>query len=127
MSYERMRTISLKPTTAAMVANTFVKVTTAGEIVTAGNTEDAIGIVLADSALNDQTYVPVALLDGAKVEVLAGAGVTAGARVMSNATGKAITAVGATARVLGFALETAANADERITIIARPAAGEFVA
>lgn len=127
MSYQTVRTVSLKPSTAAIVANTFVKVTTAGEITTAGNTQDAIGIALEPSALNDQTFISVALLDGAKVEVLAGAGVTAGARVMSNASGKAITAVGATARVLGWALETAGNADERITILARPASGEFVA
>lgn len=127
MTYQTVRTVSLKPTTAAIAANTFVKITTVGEIVNSGNTEDAIGIAMEPSALNDQTFIAVALLDGAKIEVTVGAGVTAGARVMSNAAGKAITAVGATARVLGFALETASNDGERITILGRPASGEFVA
>lgn len=127
MTYQSVRAVSRKPSTATIVANTFVKVSTNGEIVTCGNAEDAYGIALQASATNDQTFISVALLDGADVEVLAGAAVTAGARIMSNASGKAITATGATARVLGQAFEAAAADGERITIAARPASGEFVA
>ena len=49
-----------------------------------------------------------------RVQVLAGAGITAGAAVMSNASGRAITAT-STNTVLGYALEGASN-NQVITI-----------
>ena len=123
---EAVRAITMTPTTAALPKNRFVKVTAGGEVVLAGNTEDAIGVSLTPTAATDQEPIAVGLLDGAKLRVETGAGITVGARVMSNAAGKAITATGATARVLGWALETSGGDGEIITILGQKAAGEFV-
>jgi hypothetical protein len=46
---------------------------------------------------------------------------------MSDATGRCIDAVGATARVLGFSLNATAAAGEVVTIVSQKQAGEFVA
>ena len=88
---------------------------------------DAIGVSQEASAAASAVPIPVAILNGGKVDVEAGAVVTVGARVMSDATGRAITAVGATARTLGWALNTTGAAGEMITVLASKAAGEFVA
>lgn len=128
MAFENGQSATFTPTTAVISQYRFVKVTTGGEIAYSGNTEDAIGVALVASALNDQTEIPVAMIDGAtKCTVEAGAGITVGARVMSDASGRAITAVGATARVLGWALQTAGNSGEFITVLLQKQAGEFVA
>jgi hypothetical protein len=127
MAFESVRSITMVPADAAISQYRFVKITTDAEVTLAGNTEDAIGVALVASALNDNTEIPVALLDGAKLTVEAGAAITIGARVMSDASGRVITAVGATARVLGWALQTAGAAGEYITIIGQKQAGEFVA
>jgi hypothetical protein len=126
MSTESARSISLTPIAGAVAVLRFVQMN-AAEVEQCGNTLDAIGISLEASAVATQIAIPVALLDGAKLEVEAGAVVAAGVRVMSDATGRCITAVGATARVLGTSLTASGAAGEVITIIARPASGEFVA
>lgn len=123
MSFENIVTASFVPTAPAIAQFTFVKVTTGGAVTTAGNTEDAIGIAMEASALNATAAIPVALLNGSRCEVTCGAGVTAGANVMSNADGKAITATGATAKILGVALETSTALNQRITILTQKAAG----
>jgi Uncharacterized conserved protein (DUF2190) len=69
------------------------------------------GVALA-AAAGDGSVLPVAY-DG-RVQVLAGASITAGAAVMSNASGRAITAT-ATNTVLGYAIEGGAN-NQVITI-----------
>jgi len=50
-------------------------------------------------------------------KMLAGAAVTAGAEVMCDTSGRAITAVTTGNRILGIALETAANANEVIAVL----------
>lgn len=128
MPYESVRTLTMTPVTANVInKNRFVAVVTAGEVDESVNTGDAIGVSLEASAAASGTPIPVAILDGAKILVESGAGITVGARVMSDATGRAITATGATARVLGIALETASNSGEMITVLGQKAAGEFVA
>lgn len=107
--------------------NRFVNVVTAGEVDEALNAGDAIGVSQEASAAASATEIPVAVLNGGKIDVESGAAITVGARVMSDATGRAITATGATARVLGIALETSGAAGQVITVLAKPASGEFVA
>lgn len=133
MVYEATRSISLEADVGQdLPARRFVAMSATG-VILAGNTLDAVGVSLElydDSeqvAGNASRTIAVALLDGAKVEVEAGAGVVAGVRVMANAAGQAITATGAAARTLGFALNAADNLGDIITIVGSKAAGEFVA
>jgi hypothetical protein len=127
MAFENGQSLTLVPSTAAISQYRFVKMGTSGEISHAGNAGDAIGVALQESVLNDQTEIAVAMIDGAtKCTVEAGAGVTVGDRIMSDASGRVITATGATARVLGWALATASNAGEYITVLLQKQAGEFV-
>ena len=135
MAFAEVRPISLKVNVAAHNADIpqrrFVNFTANG-LRLAGNAGDAVGVTLEaydDSefdAGNASDVIPVGLLDGGRLEVQAGAAVAAGARVMSNASGQAITATGATARVLGIAQTAAGAANEVITVIGLKAAGEFV-
>lgn len=127
MTVQAARSISLIPG-SAITRKRFVALATDGQIDHAGNGADAIGVSLEDAALAADPAIPVALLDGAVLEVEAGAAIaTPGLRVMSDASGRAITAVGATVRVLGVALDAAGGAGEIIRVIASKAAGEFVA
>ena len=124
--YESARSISLTPG-SAITQRRFVTLASDGMIDHTGNTLQAHGISLEAATAAADPAIPVAVLDGAKLEVEAGAAVAVGARVMSDASGRAITAAGATARVLGVALTAAGAAGEIITIIGLQAAGEFVA
>lgn len=128
MSFEHNRAITLLPVTANEINQCrFVSIGANGEVDETTAAADAVGVSLEGSAIGSSVAIPVSLLDGAKVEVTAGTGgVTAGNRVASDATGRAIVAVGATTRVLGFALTTAAE-NQIVTIIGQKAAGEFVA
>lgn len=135
MPYEAVRSISLPVNVTAATADIpqrrFVNFVAGGLRLPAAS-GDAVGVTLElydDSefdAGNASDVIPVALLDGARIEVEAGAAVAIGARVMANVNGQAITAAGATARVLGIAQTAAAAAGEVITIIGLKAAGEFV-
>lgn len=49
------------------------------------------------------------------VPVISGAAVAAGAAIMTNASGKLITAATAGSRIIGYALEAAGAADQQIT------------
>ena len=137
MSFKSVEAISLNPTgNVAIRQKRFVAfgsaVATIQEVGTSGG--EAVGISLEASPDSDDADVTVsqgtaaiavAKLDSAEVEVEAGAAVAVGARVMSDGQGRAITATGATARVLGYALQPAAAAGQIITIFARGASGEF--
>ncbi len=128
MSFEANRSITMLPVVANVInQNRFVEVVTGGLVDESTAAGDAVGVSLEASLAAASVAIPVSLLDGSKVEVTSGAAVAAGVRVMADATGRAITATGATARVLGFSLSASANADEVITIVGIKAAGEFVA
>lgn len=127
MSFEANRAITLIPVAANVInQNRFVNIVTAGEVDESTAAGDAIGVSLEESLATASVAIPVSLLDGAKVEVEAGATVAAGVRVMADATGRAITATGATARVLGVSL-SGGDVNEVITIVGLKSAGEFVA
>lgn len=133
MPFEAVRSISLAADAGQdLPARRFVAMSATG-IILSGNTLDSVGVSLelyddSEFALdNASNVIPVALLDGAKIEVEAGAAIAAGARVMANASGQAITAVGVTARVLGFAVAAVGASGEIVTIVGSKAAGEFVA
>ena len=127
MSFESNRSITLTPVAANVInQNRFINIVTAGEVDESTAAGDAVGVSLEASAAASGVTIPVSLLDGAKMEVELGATVAAGARIMSDATGRAITATGATARVLGITL-TGGDINEIATIVGLKAAGEFVA
>lgn len=124
--FESNRAITVIPVTTAVPQGRFLSLNASGNVALTGSTLDALGVSDSASAASSQVAIGMILLDGGKIEVEAGATVAAGDRVMSDATGRAITAVGATARVLGVALE-AATIGQALTIIGQKAAGEFVA
>lgn len=127
MSNESNRTITLLPVVANVInKHRFVSILTGGLVDETLANADAVGVTDEASAAAASIAIPVKLLDGGKIEVEAGATVAAGVRVMSDATGRAITATGATARVLGFSLN-GADVGEALTIVGQKAAGEFVA
>jgi len=123
MSSESTRSISLQPTVAKVInANRFA-VLASGLVDEAGAGDDALGVTLSESpdsttagAEAGSAAISVALLDGAKVEVEAGATVASDAKVASDATGRAVTAATGDA-ILGTALIGGA-VNEVITIIA---------
>ena len=95
---------------------TFMVADANGEAAQAGAGVDAIGVLQNDPAAQGEA----ANLQAFGVsKVVAGAAVAAGAQVMSDATGRAITAT-ATNNVVGVALEAAANADEIIAVLVSP-------
>ena len=127
MAFESNRTITLLPVVANVVNRfRFVSVLSGGLVDETLANADAVGVSQEDSAATASVAIPIMLLDGGKIEVEAGATVAAGVRVMSDSTGRAITATGATARVLGFSLN-GADVGEALTIVSQKAAGEFVA
>ena len=121
-----------QPTTYLPVAanvinkNRFVNIVANAEVDEALSGGMAVGVSGESSAALASAAIQVYSLTSHKVPVEAGAAITKGDRVMSDATGRAITATGATSRVLGVALETAANAGELITI-ATQSPTDFVA
>lgn len=127
MSYESNKSITLLPVVANVInRHRFVSILAGGLVDETLANADAVGVSQDDSAANASVAIPVMVLDGGKIEVEAGATVAAGVRVMSDATGRAITATGATARVLGFSLN-GVDVGEALTIVSLKAAGEFVA
>jgi hypothetical protein len=95
----------------------FVTLAATGISESGGGTDEVVGVSMeAVAAGNDGLAVPCARPIGCKVEVTAGAAVAAGALVMSDATGRAITAT-ATNKIHGQALTAAAAAGEVITIL----------
>lgn len=92
----------------AVVANS------AGKIAAATIGANCVGILIS-KPVTDQAGTVVT--DGI-AKIKAGAAVTAGAKVMADATGRAVTAVGGgTNHVLGVAMESAAAAGEIIRVL----------
>lgn len=86
--------------------------TVANQVNTCGAGEEAIGVLL-----NEPTSGAVAEVSrGIIVPVIAGAAVSIGARLMSNAAGRAIAAT-STNRVVGIALEAASADGEEIRMV----------
>ena len=128
MSNQAVTSVSLLPVAANVInPNRFVNLVagtaTIDESTAAG---DCVGVSLEGSAAAESAAIAVALPD-CIVEVEAGAIVAVGARLISDATGRAITATGATARVLGRTLTAAGAAGEMMTVILSKDAGQFVA
>lgn len=129
--FENARSISLQCGGADIRQYRFVVAAAGGiaEADTAG--VDCIGVAL--EAYDDSEYdagnasnvIPVALLDGAKLMVVAGDAVTKGAAIGTDNQGRAVAVTGATDHVLGYANEAAAAAGEQFQIVA--ARGGFAA
>ena len=121
--FENVRPISLNAAATAIRIARFVVVGASGQAAEAAAATDEVdGVSLeAVAAGNAGLAFPAAAPDGAKVEVAAGAAVTAGALVTSDATGRAVTAATGN-RVNGRALTAAGAADEVITILFRKGA-----
>jgi len=124
--FESNRAITILPVATLVPQGRFIAIDGSGLGALAGNGADSFGVSAEESPNTNLTAFSVILLDGGKIEVEAGATVAAGARVMSDATGRGITAVGATVRVMGTAL-AGATVGQALTIIGQKAAGEFVA
>ena len=77
---------------------------------TCGNGSKALGVLNANSALNEQAPVTTSGI----ALVLSGAAVALGAKLQSNASGKAITFSSGEAN--GYALDVASGADELIRV-----------
>lgn len=127
MSNESNRTLTMQPHVVNVVnKHRFVSLLSGGVVDETTAAGDAVGVTDEESLANASVAIGVTVLDGGKVTVEAGATVAAGVRVMSDATGRAITATGATARVLGITI-TGGDIGEALTILGQKAAGEFVA
>lgn len=128
MTFQSARAISLNPVVANVInQRRFVSIQSSGLVDETALNADAIGVSLEQSLANESQAIPVALLDGAILEVEASTAVTQGARVASDAVGRAVDAAGATTRVLGIALDAAAATGDVIRILGQKAAGEFTA
>lgn len=116
MAYEATRSISLTPVATAIGQRLFVTLNSSGNIALTAANGNAVGVTLEESPANSQVAIPVALLDGSKVEVIAGGTITVGGLVAAAADGQAVAATGATTRALGIAL-TAGTDGQVMTIL----------
>lgn len=136
MAFEAAQGISLA-CSAEIVQGRFVEMGAAGQIATMDGTvalADAIGVSL--EATRTATTVPifvagdlisVATYNGGKVEVEAGAAITAGDAVQADATGRAITDGAAVSdRILGYAETAAGGAGTFVTVVLTKAGGVSV-
>lgn len=88
------------------------KIDNTGKLAVCGNGEYPHGVITEGSVAGKSTTVQT----GGLAKVKAGAAVTAGAKVMSNGSGKAITAASAGSTILGIAMNTVLNADEILEV-----------
>ena len=109
MAYEATRSISLTPVATAIGQRLFVNLNSSGTVELTAANGNAVGVTLEASPANDQVAIPVALLDGSKVEVIAGGTISVGGLVAAAADGQAVAATGATTRALGVALTAGAD------------------
>lgn len=101
---------------AVVALNRLVKINSSGRVIQgAAGTDECIGVSLENAAANGDA-IPIALLDGGKMEIESGAAVSAGDEITSDATGRAVAAtIGQP--IAGWAEEAAAGAGEFITVI----------
>lgn len=110
---ETENTINLPANADLSASQNCFGIITAGKVAVAGAGANADGVITnAPAAADRATKLQV----GGVALVRAGAAVTASALVMSNASGKAITAT-ATNRVLGKAIDAATSADDLIRVL----------
>lgn len=122
MATESARSVTLL---AGAVVNQrrFVKIDSTGRAIQgAAGTDDIVGVALEAAAAAGDS-IPVALFDGGKAEVEAGAAVTLGSALQSDATGRCIDNAGVLNRITGYALEAAAGAGEFITVLLAKGSG----
>lgn len=92
----------------------FVKASGVGTVaVCAASTDAPIGVLQNKPTSGQEAEI----VNGGITKVVAGAAVTAGAEVMSNASGQAITAATAGNRIAGVALETATASGQIIAVL----------
>lgn len=109
--------LSLPADSNAINIARFVTLASTGISESADPTDEVVGVSMeAVAASNDGLAVPCARPNGCKVEITAGAAVSAGALVTSDATGRAVTAT-STDKIHGQALTAAGAAGEVITIL----------
>ena len=130
MANQSVRSISLLPTGNELVRqNRFVVLVAAGTVQEAGLGADVVGMALEQSPDSDTAGVnaqdatkaiPVAVLDGAIMQIESGATVVSGNRVASDATGRVKVAATGEA-VLGTVLIGGAI-NQLISIIGSPGA-----
>ena len=116
MAYEATRSVSLTPVATAIGQRLFVTLNSSGNVALTAANGHAVGVTLEASPANDQVAIPVALLDGSKVEVIAGGTVAVGSFVGAAADGQAVAVSAATNRALGIAL-TAGTDGQVMTIL----------
>ncbi len=128
MSFEAVRTVTLTPVSTLVPARRGVTINSSGFVALAAANTTPDGITLEESPADSQVAISVALLDGAKVEMEAGAAIANGAAVAivgSGATAGRIddTASGTTIRYIGKALNAASAAGEVVTVLTTKEAG----
>ncbi len=117
MAYEIPDFTYTLPASADLSASQYLfVVATSGQAAVAGAGVVAAGVLQNDPGAAGQ---PATIMATGVSKVVAGAAVTAGARVMSNASGKAVAATG-TNFVTGMALTAAGAADEVISVYVNP-------
>lgn len=96
--------------------------TASGQVIQAAAAADAI-IGVADNLGQATAGARVDVIQGGIAEIEAGAAITRGALLISDASGRGITAAaaaGTNTRTMGIALETAAGAGEIIPVLLMP-------
>lgn len=120
MVYEAVRQLSVIPGGDIAILR-FVEPAALGKVTqvnSAGDTAFGVAMEAADVSASTAA-IPVAILDGSKIEVEAGAAIdvsSAAVPVASDASGRAIPATGSQ-RVLGYAFTSATAAGQVVTIV----------
>ena len=122
MPFEAVRSVSLTPPTGLIPARRGVTVNSSGELALAAANSTPVGITLEESPSGSTVAIPVALLDGAKIEVEANAAIALGSDVaMAGTTTDAgrvdDTAAGVSVRYIGKALNATSAAGEVCTVL----------
>ncbi len=86
---------------------------TDGDLVLAGNTEDVYGIITEGGASGEPTTVQVSGI----AKAIAGASFNAGVKLMSNASGKLVTATGSGAAFIGIARNASGGDGEIVEVL----------
>lgn len=128
MAFEAARSVTLIPVSTLIPRGRGVTIDSSGNAALATANTTPVGITLEESPANSQVAISVALLDGAKVEVEAGAAIARGARVAMAGAGADAgraddTASANTVRYFGVALEAATAAGQIITVLTAKDAG----